>query len=206
MTNTGVPLTPAGWYPDPSNSGRSRWWDGTQWTDTYADAAGQPQYAAIQEAATRAPEGTSPYTLFTWPLALLPILGLIFDVVHIAIGGIDADIENATSMSGSQFSVFDLVSGIAGWVVIILSIVLALLDYRALRDAGVPRPFHWAWSFFSIFSAPVYMIGRSVIVRRRTGSGLTPMFVNLGIIAASFIITVTVLTISTTAIIDSYTP
>lgn len=28
-----VPITPAGWYPDPSGSGRQRYWDGTRWTD-----------------------------------------------------------------------------------------------------------------------------------------------------------------------------
>lgn len=27
--------TKAGWYPD--DTGRRRWWDGTQWTDTYED-------------------------------------------------------------------------------------------------------------------------------------------------------------------------
>jgi hypothetical protein len=28
--------TPAGWYLDPSQSGRLRWWEGTRWTDHYA--------------------------------------------------------------------------------------------------------------------------------------------------------------------------
>jgi hypothetical protein len=27
------PAVPAGWYPDPSIPGSSRWWDGTRWTD-----------------------------------------------------------------------------------------------------------------------------------------------------------------------------
>ncbi|WP_374009876.1 DUF2510 domain-containing protein [Leifsonia sp. LS-T14] len=45
--------TPAGWYDD--GSGRLRWWDGTQWTDHFADQ--QPQVVdatgAVVQAATR---------------------------------------------------------------------------------------------------------------------------------------------------------
>lgn len=31
--------TPAGWYPDPDDNSRQRYWDGTQWTDDHAAAA-----------------------------------------------------------------------------------------------------------------------------------------------------------------------
>lgn len=27
------PLAPFGWYPDPADSSRMRWWDGQRWTD-----------------------------------------------------------------------------------------------------------------------------------------------------------------------------
>jgi hypothetical protein len=36
------PATPAGWYPDPSGSGRQRWWDGHQWTDQLQPPSGGP--------------------------------------------------------------------------------------------------------------------------------------------------------------------
>ena len=33
---SGQPLPPAGWYPDPSDSGRQRYWTGTDWGPTAA--------------------------------------------------------------------------------------------------------------------------------------------------------------------------
>ena len=39
MSNSSTPSAAAGWYPDPAGSARSRWWDGTQWTEHYYDPA-----------------------------------------------------------------------------------------------------------------------------------------------------------------------
>jgi hypothetical protein len=49
------------------------------------------------------------------------------------------------------------------------------LDWRRLRNAGVVRPFHWAW----IFLGPtVYVIGRTVVLRKVTRNRvLAPMIV-----------------------------
>jgi len=208
MTNTGIPSTPPGWYPDPSGSPRSRWWNGTQWTETYADATGAPSYEAVGAGQPlRAPEGTSPYTPFVWALAFLPAITLVFDLIYyFVLGGLAADLESAQTGAESGFAAIDLVRGVVTWIVIALTVVLALLDYRALRESGLPKPFHWAWSFFILISAPVYLIGRSVIVRRRTGTGLNPMFVNLGILVVSFILSVIVVVIITSSVFDSVTP
>ena len=44
----------AGWYQDPSGDPtKLRWWDGTQWTDNYADA--QPAQAAAQQSYQQTP-------------------------------------------------------------------------------------------------------------------------------------------------------
>lgn len=55
----------AGWYPDPSgDKTKLRWWDGSQWTDNYADAvtAQQPQQAqpAQQQSQQAQPQGYAP--------------------------------------------------------------------------------------------------------------------------------------------------
>lgn len=45
MTNQGD--VPADWYNDPEGSGRLRYWDGTAWTEHYADAPGNDYAAGV---------------------------------------------------------------------------------------------------------------------------------------------------------------
>jgi len=217
MTDTPTPI--AGWYPDPAGRGRIQWWDGSQWTEHFAEPAAQPSqqpsapaspaygeaspgyapaaytpqpyapgapYSAMPEKLV-APAGTKPYNLFVWLLALLPLVNLVSGIVSSF--SLDEQIEN--SMSATPSDVFTpeyfLSLGLS-FLLIALAVLFALLDYRALVRAGVPRPFHWAWSFLIILNAPVYIIGRSIVVRRRTGSGLIPMFVYLALWVATFVI------------------
>ncbi len=42
-----------GWYPDPANSGRLRWWDGQQWTDHMAPNQTVPPAMSMDETAIR---------------------------------------------------------------------------------------------------------------------------------------------------------
>jgi hypothetical protein len=53
----------AGWYTDPAQSGRVRWWDGQQWTDHVRDA----------EMATVAPAASA--AAFAHPVAAQPAIG-----------------------------------------------------------------------------------------------------------------------------------
>jgi len=193
---------PAGWYPDPSGTTQQRWWDGAQWTEHYtpgADAAASvapsafpvaPQPYSLQQpvGVPTAPAGTQPYTPWIWVLALLPIVGIVSSIVTIFTTDVDA-LANATDSSNPfAYTTADIVSSLVGWVVIGLSILSGILDYRTLVRRGVPQPFHWAFIFFSIIGAPVYMIGRSIVVRRRVGSGLAPMIVNIVLIIVNFVV------------------
>jgi hypothetical protein len=36
-TTTASGPVPPGWFPDPSDNTRSRWWDGQSWTDSLSD-------------------------------------------------------------------------------------------------------------------------------------------------------------------------
>lgn len=65
---------PAGWYPDPQDSSRQRYWNGTAWTEHTAD--GSPQAAGApggQPAAARASSASDPDT-WTWQSIIVTIL------------------------------------------------------------------------------------------------------------------------------------
>ena len=229
MTNDDSTTPAAGWYPDPAGTSRTRWWDGTRWTENYsapaaqaaatpwstptgtggqaptADGGAASAYPAMQPygaaPAPKAPEGTSPSTPYIWLIALLPVVTLILSVAQLST--IDQMIANASDPNGPLFTTTDLLTTGVSLLLAAATVVFAFLDARTLAARGVPRPFHWAWSFFALLSAPVYMIGRSVVVRRRVGSGLAPMFVNLSLILLGFIIGIVAAVIATTRIFET---
>ena len=59
---------PAGWYPDPQDADRQRYWDGNAWTEHTADAS--PQAAGA--AATTSTSSSGPDT-WTWQSILATI-------------------------------------------------------------------------------------------------------------------------------------
>lgn len=204
---TGNPAPPPGWYPDPAGPPSSRWWDGAQWTNHVHDpreaeaaaAAAQPettQPAAAAYAPTAAPYVTPqpyaavdrpavntalpPYTPWIWvmlALVALPIIALAFfdfdSYMRAAVGTSSGDFTGPTSplamFTPSYFALLGL-----GWVTYALTVLFAYFDWRQTRQSGLVRPFHWAWAFLS---GGVYIIGRSVIARRRTGRGIAPMWI-----------------------------
>ncbi|MCU1580430.1 MAG: hypothetical protein JWP19_2634 [Rhodoglobus sp.] len=190
MTN--APTVPAGWYPDPAGGPKQRWWDGTQWTEHFQE----PYSPAVAAAVLKAPEGTPVYTPWIWIVALLPLLQLI-PLATFDFGGY---VRGAMSPYGSiamMTSPGYLLLTLGGWVIYGLSALFAYLDWRRLAAVGMPRPFHFAWVFLS---SVVYVIGRSVVVRRRTGRGITPMWVSIAGLVLSFIFAIYITAAMTSAI------
>lgn len=178
MTNT----TPPGWYPDPWNRSAQRFWDGGQWTEHIAAANGPAERR-------RLPEDAPIYGPLIWVLALLPLLGaVVVWFIHVDVAQYVESVRKLAEYDGTgpapmlnPFAIF----GAGYWVALALNpllyaaqIVLAAFDRRRLAAIGLERPFHWGWAFFG---GIVYVIGRSVIVRRAASPrGLAPIWVTIG--------------------------
>lgn len=70
------PVAPAGWYPDPEDAARMRWWNGAKWTRRFAEpgATTAPSKVRTRVAAAppklrpvRAPKRAGRFALFDGP-------------------------------------------------------------------------------------------------------------------------------------------
>lgn len=180
-------MTPAGWYPDPENTGQNRWWDGAAWTEQRS-----APYALDTTTSLTAPEGARWNTVWIWLVVVLPYLPSLglFAIDWQSMFDISTMSSSPSASNAAMFNMmlspgylFTVLGGFIAWG---LTVWFAYLDRRELERRGVPRPFHWAWAF--IPSYPVYAIGRSVVVRRRTGNGISPMWVSIALLAMSFVL------------------
>jgi hypothetical protein len=217
MSNTNG-QTPAGWYADPSGSQQLRWWDGVQWTEHYtpsaqaapaqAAPAAQPQpaqpYATAgapygQTYTQQRPElapGAKIYNVFIWLVVALPFVPVLLLPFWNPLSGLsivetrDGQFRAYSDPNMWLSPLYFVILGVS-FLANALVVVFAYLDYRDLERKGVVRPFHWAWSFFTFLNPGflVYIIGRSVIVRRVThGRGLAPIWVTIGLYVLTIII------------------
>ena len=137
---SGQGATPAGWYPDPSDATKQRWWDGSQWTNQQQPAPGYapppaPGYGAPGHGQAPAygqqhgygygPGGGEPpkshlavaivAIFFVWPMAIYAI------VKSTQVNGL---------WSSGQFDQARAASAAArrwAWISIILGLVIAVL-------------------------------------------------------------------------------
>ncbi|MFC4245273.1 DUF2510 domain-containing protein [Gryllotalpicola reticulitermitis] len=176
---------PPGWYPDPWQQAAQRFWDGNEWT--HRVSGGGPRAER-----PRLAEGAPIYGPFVWIIALLPLLsGILVWFVHIDLAPLTAYVREVQSAQAlglpapqPHFNTYTLfgpgytVTSLLGLLSYVAAIVLAYFDQRRLERVGVVRPFQWAWAFLTPI---VYVIGRSVIVRRVAAPrGLTPLWVMIG--------------------------
>jgi len=191
MTDATTPNVAPGWYPDPAGSANPRWWDGTAWTEQLQ----QPYSADASAAALRAPEGTKAYTPWIWFVVFLPYVTLPFLFLIDFSSLITEDmLFDDTAAVRAQIAFF-LSPGmvtltVLSWLSIIGTIVFSWLDWRALKAAGVPRPFAWPWAFFSLAGYPVYAIGRAVVTKRRTGHGSGVLWATIIAFVVGFIVAI----------------
>ena len=198
---TPAAAAPAGWYPVAPGSAQQRYWDGSAWTQHFHDPATAAAAAGATTASTlatpapvvlKAPEGTSPSTVWFWLTALTPILAIGEGVASVFyFGALTQIITNySANLAGADSGLAFILSLLLGLLVTIASILFPILDWWTLGKRGVPRPFHWAWSLFALLigSPLVYAIGRTVVVKRRTGRGLAPLWVFIGLQIVSIVV------------------
>ena len=167
----------AGWYDDPAGTGQKRWWDGTRWSEHLHDPSLEV-YGVVAKPVVGA--GTPVYNAFIWVIVLLPLLSTAAMVPFDMAGYMLGSMSGVPAFDGSY-----LLMSLLGWAIYLVTPLLAYFDWKRLGRDGYERPFHWAWAFLT---APVYIIGRSVIARRRSGRGLLPIWVLIAVAVLSLVV------------------
>src|SRR5690349_9663868 len=97
MTDQATRVVPAGWYEDPSDAGKVRWWNGIAWTDHTQpkpdlDAAADAETAELEQKFHATTDGLRPRgrvvstsTSASWLLAFSPILFVLAGTAAISI-------------------------------------------------------------------------------------------------------------------------
>ena len=200
---------PAGWYPVAAGSAQQRYWDGTAWTEHIHNPAVQnAPVAVVRRELLRAPERTNPTTLWFWLTAVSSVLGIgawialgIYGNQLVGISG------NYTTEIGAMYtSPAYITYTVLSFAVVAAGVVFPILDWLALRKRGVPNPFHWAWSLFAIaLSSPiVYVIGRTVVVKRRTGKGLAPLWVFIALQLITWIVALVAIIVFVSSLVAQF--
>jgi hypothetical protein len=174
----------AGWYDDPAGTGQKRWWDGTRWTEHLHDPALEV-YGAVATPVVSA--GTPVYNAFIWLIVLLPLLSIVGLLTFDMNDYMARMVQSSSASAAAMFSPAYLTLVLSGWLIYLVTALLAYFDTKRLSRDGFVRPFHWAWAFLG---STVYIIGRSVVVKRRSGRGLLPIWVMIAVFVFSVVASV----------------
>jgi hypothetical protein len=142
----------------------------------------------------KAPDGTKTGTVWIWLIVLLPLLSVL-SIFTIDFSGYLADVMQNPGSVSAMLELYTspafLLITLGSWVLIAITILFAFLDWRELKGRGVPSPFHWAFAFLGLAGfGIVYPIGRSVVVKRRTGGGLAPLWALIAVFVVSIIVVI----------------
>ena len=154
---------------------------------TYSTPQPYDPYAPV--AIPKAPPGTKTNTPWIWLVVFLRLVQLVplFFIDWSSMFDLSSLASSSRASLALMTSPVYLLATLGGWVIYGLCALFAYLDFKQLRDAGVPRPFHFAWVFLSSI---IYTIGRAVVVKRRTGHGNAVLWASIGSIVLIFIITI----------------
>ncbi len=114
----------------------------------------QPE-AAPSRLITEVPSSTGP----VWIMALIPLYTLVVGLMIL--------------LSGAAQTTSVVVLIMMFGIPYLAGIVLAFLDHRALRRAGLEQPAPWA---FAILTVGIYLIARLTRTVRESGTGFGPLF------------------------------
>lgn len=148
--------------------------------------AGSVAPYGVQEA-KKVPAGTPVDTVWIWLLVALPVLAIIplflwdFEGYMVRSMSMPGSISPVESALGPYSDPAYLTLTLLSWLVYGVSVWFAFLDSSALKRLGYERRFHWAWAFLSSL---VYVIGRSVVVRKQAGRGFAPMWAAIAVAVA----------------------
>ncbi|HEY9425474.1 MAG TPA: DUF2510 domain-containing protein, partial [Microterricola sp.] len=154
-------------------------------TQSYAAQPYAAQPYGMTMTQGRVPEGTPTANWLIWAYTLLPLLSVFTLFAWDFEGYMLAAMTDPLAADSMMLDPGYLLLSVGSWVIAAGMIVLAVLDWRWLGQQGYPRRFHWAWA---ILSNLVYVIGRSVVVKRQAGRGLAPMWATLAVSLLSLVL------------------
>ncbi|WP_235933777.1 DUF2510 domain-containing protein [Agromyces humi] len=153
MTST---TPPAGWYPDPSAPGQTRWWDGTAWAPAQSAqlvpaAAGNPianrariigwwaigvgaTFWFIPIALTLIPVAeVQTFAILTSWVGFLPVLTLtVLAIVFGSIGLRRAQAQDGLGRRAARFGLWAGIGTLASPVVVVLIVLIAVVITAAI--------------------------------------------------------------------------
>lgn len=113
-------------------------------------------------------------TVSSWFIAAMPLIAAILSV------SVVKGQENYPRYLPPEFEWWMLVGAVIA-VLYVVTVILAAADRRKLDWAGYYQPAHWAWA---LLGAPVYLLVRTISVKRETGRNSILLWVWLGLTAA----------------------